>query len=468
MTSSIDKMPSGIAGLDELTGGGLPAGRSTLVCGGPGCGKTLLAIGFLVHGALDRGEPGVLISFDQPIRDLAADSLSLGYDLAALQRQTLLATDYVHLERNELEKSGDFDLEGLFIRLDLAVRTVGAKRVVLDTIDALFAGLPDEATVRSELRRLLGWLKESGLTAVITAERGERSLTRHGVEEYVSDCVILLDHRVRDEISTRRLRVVKYRGSSHGNNEYPFLIDARGISVLPVTSLGLQHAAFDEQVSTGVAGLDRMLAGGGYFKGSSVMVSGAPGAGKTSLAAHFIDAACRRGERAIYFSFEESPRQLIRNMRSVGIDLQRWVDSGLLVCHAARPTESGLETHLAVMQRELREVAPRAVVVDPISALLTASNRGQVMLMALRLVDHLKSIGATSLLLNLQPDPLHAEVDIMSLMDTWITLQPHPGTDDGRRRLQIVKSRGMAHELRPLPMDITAQGVRIGHEERPR
>ena len=459
----LQKALSGIAGLDELTGGGLPRGRATLVCGGPGCGKTLLATSFLVRGALDHGEAGVLISFDERIEDLDVNSRSLGYDLSGLRQRGLLATDFVHLDRQEIEESGAFDLEGLFIRIDLAVRTVGAKRVVLDTIDTLFAGLPNEAIVRSELRRLFGWLKDQGLTTIITAERGEKSFSRHGIEEYISDCVILLDHRVNEEVSTRRLRVVKYRGSSHGTNEYPFLIDRDGLSVLPVTSLGLEHAVSDERVPTGVAGLDAMLAGRGYYKGSSVLITGGPGCGKTSLAAHFANAACARGEACLYFSFEESPRQLARNMRSIGIDLQKWIDAGLLRCHSTRPTQYGTEVHLAVMHREIAQHVPAVVIIDPLSSLLAGGELGQVHLMVLRLVDHLKSIGTTALFLSLltEPEVPRTEINISSLMDTWLMLSNLPHGSEGVRALHVIKSRGMAHTMRPRAMEITAQGVRV-------
>jgi circadian clock protein KaiC len=455
----IQKASTGIAGLDELTGGGLPQGRSTLVCGGAGCGKTLLATGFLAHGALDRAEPGVFMSFDEHIRDLEVNSLSLGYDLADLRSRELLAMDFVRLDRSETGDSGAFDLEGLFIRLDVAVRSVGARRVVLDTIDALFAGLPNEAIVRSEFRRLLDWLRDRGLTTVITAEEGERSFSRHGVEEYISDCVIFLDHRVKDEISTRRLRIVKYRGSAHGSNEYPFLIGQEGMFVLPVRSHRPGHEAPDERVSTGVPGLDRMLGGAGYFKGSSVLVSGDSGSGKTTLAAHFLDSACARGDKCLYFGFEESPQQLIRNMRSVGVDLRTWIDRGQLRCCFVSPAEQGLETHLAAMYREVRGFEPAAAVVDPLSALLT-SGRRQSRIMALRMVDYLKSGGVTALFLNDRSDvgAPHADLGISASMDTCILLE----TTGGQRSLRVVKSRGMKHALEARSMEISASGMRCG------
>lgn len=336
------KTSSGIKGLDELTGGGLPAGRPTLVCGGPGCGKTLLATTFLVRGALDDNEPGVFISFDERIVDLGANVASLGFDLPDLQRRGLLAMDHVFLDRQAIEEAGDYDLEGLFVRIAHAVKKVDARRVVLDSIDSLFAGIPNIAIVRSELGRLFTWLKDRGLTVITTVERGDNGLTRNGVEEYVSDCVIMLDHRVVEQSSTRRLRVVKYRGSTHGTNEYPFLIDGDGITVLPVTSLGLAQIASSERISTGMASLDAMLEGKGYFKGSSILLGGGAGTGKTSIASHFADAACGRGERCAYFSFEESPSQLTRNMRSIGMDLLPWAEKGLLRFHAARPSLQGL------------------------------------------------------------------------------------------------------------------------------
>ncbi len=365
------KTLTGIRGLDEITRGGLPTGRPTLVCGGPGSGKTLLALTFLVNGALQFDEPGVLMTFEENAEEIASDVASLGFDLPELIAAKKLAVDYVRVERSEIEETGEYDLEGLFVRLDYAIRTVGAKRVVLDTIESLFAGLKDDAILRAELRRLFRWLKDKGVTAVITGERGEGLLTKQGLEEYVSDAVILLDHRVHDQVSTRRLRVVKYRGSHHGTNEYPFLIDASGISVLPVSSMALEHEAPLDRISAGIPRLDAMLGGKGYYRGSTVLVSGSAGTGKTSLAAHFLDAACRRGERCLCFLFEESPQQLLRNMRSIGIDLEPWVAAGLLQFHADRPSRYGLETHLATMHQVVADFKPTVVVIDPVTNLMT-------------------------------------------------------------------------------------------------
>ena len=461
MVEQLRKVSTGIAGLDELTHGGLPAGRPTLVCGGPGCGKTLLATTFLVRGAVDHGEPGLLVSFDERIDDLGVNVASLGFDLPSLERRGLLATDYVKIDRQEMHETGEYDLEALFIRLDHAVKTVGARRVVLDTIDTLFAGIPNEAVVRSELRRLFDWLKDRQLTTVITAERGEGSLTRHGIEEYVSDCVILLDHRIIDDLSTRRLRVVKYRGTWHGTNEYPFLIDDQGITVVPITSLGLAHIATDDAVSSGLSELDAMLGGKGYYKGSSILLSGGPGTGKTTIAAHFADSSCRRGERCLYFSFEESPSQLIRNMRSAGINLQAWIDQGLLRYQASRPSFGGLEMHLALMIKAVRDFRPSTVVVDPFSALIASGAHYQTTSTALRLADYLKSHAITALYLSLQDNGNATGLDVSSIMDTWIVLRNLRLETDLSRRLHIVKSRGTAHSSQVRRMDITSAGVRL-------
>jgi circadian clock protein KaiC len=459
----IRKAPTGIAGLDEITAGGLPAGRPTLVCGSAGCGKTLMAMEFLVRGATEFGEPGVFMSFEEGVEELTDNVRSLGFDLDELAEQEKLVIDYVHVERSEIEETGEYDLEGLFIRLGFAIDSIGAKRVVLDTLEVLFGGLQNEAILRSELRRLFRWLKERGVTAVITGERGEGTLTRHGLEEYVSDCVILLDHRVNDQLATRRLRVVKYRGSIHGTNEYPFLIDERGIEVLPVTSAGLDHEATDERISSGVPELDEMLGGRGYFRGSSVLVSGRAGSGKTSLAARFVEAACRRGERAVYFAFEESRSQVVRNMRSIGVDLGSWVDSGSLLFHAARPTLHGLERHLVSMHQVIRRFEPRAVVIDPITNFLSVGSDEEVKKMLMRLIDFLKAHQITALFTSLihGKEIEQTDVGVSSLMDTWLQLRETETSGERNRTLYVIKSRGMEHSNQVREVLLTPQGIRL-------
>jgi circadian clock protein KaiC len=458
----LPKAPTGIDGFDEITLGGLPQGRPTLVCGGAGCGKTLFAMTFLVNGARQFGEAGVLMSFEEGAEDLTANVASLGYDVAGLIAGKRLLIDHVRVERSEIEEAGEYDLEGLFVRLGHAIDTVGARRVVLDTPEALFSGFADESVLRAELRRLFGWLKDRGVTAVITGERGAGQLTRHGLEEYVSDCVVLLDNRVHDQVTTRRLRVVKYRGSAHGTNEYPFLIDEGGISVLPITSAGLGHRAFDEPVSTGVPGLDAMLGVGGYYRGSSVLISGGSGTGKTILSAHFADAVCRRSGRCLYFAFEEGPDQIVRNVRSVGIDLSPHRDAGLLRFEAARPSLYGLEMHLARMHREIERFAPEAVVVDPVSAF-----RGpevEVHATLLRMVDLLKARGITAVFTNLCGDeqqPSHGEHGLSSLMDTWISLRNIEADGERNRGLYVLKSRGMGHSNQIREYTLTAEGMRL-------
>jgi circadian clock protein KaiC len=458
---ALAKARTGILGLDEVTFGGLPAGRPTLVCGGPGCGKTLLATTFLVNGAVMFNEPGVFVSFEETSDDLIQNVASLNYDLDALVAQKKIAIDFVRVERSEIEETGEYDLEGLFVRLDYAIKSIGAKRVVLDTLEMLFAGLGDTQILRAEIRRLFAWLKLRNVTAIITAEQGEGTLTRYGIEEYVSDCVFLLDNRVSDQITTRRLRVVKYRGSAHGTNEYPFLIDAHGVSVLPVTSAGLAHAASNEVISTGIPGLNQMLGAGGFYRGTSVLVSGTAGTGKTSLAAHFIEAVCARGERCLYFAFEESPAQIIRNIRSIGLDLQPRVDAGLLRFEAARPSLFGLEMHLARMYREIEEFEPSAVVLDPISALRGAT--GDVHSMLLRVIDLLKSRGITAFLTNLLSveGMDKADVGMSSLMDTWLSLVQLESNGERNRGIYVLKSRGMSHSNQIREYQLTSQGVKL-------
>jgi circadian clock protein KaiC len=456
----IRKVPTGITGFDEITGGGLPEGRPTLVCGGPGCGKTLFGLAFLTHGA-GRGEPGVFVTFEESEQDLLENVASLGYDLEKLIRRKQLAIEYVRVERAEIEETGEYDLEGLFIRLDHALRSIGARRIVLDTIESLFSGLSNTAVLRAELRRLFAWLKDRGITAVISGERGTNTLTRQGLEEYVSDCVISLDHRVKDQISTRRLRIVKYRGSSHGTNEYPFLIDRYGIAVLPITSLQLVHTASNKRISTGLGWLDAMFGGKGYYRATSVLVSGGAGTAKTSLASHFLDAACRRGERALCFQFEESPAQYVRNMRSIGIDLERWVRNDLLRIHAARPTLYGLEFHLATMHRDVEAMKPSVVVIDPLSA-FTGATLEEIDNMVMRLIDFLKGRNVTGLFTHLIPGSeigRDVEVGVSSLMDTWILLRNAPPGEQGGRHLSILKSRGMAHSAANRAFDLTDRGA---------
>ncbi|MFC7553766.1 circadian clock protein KaiC [Pseudoroseomonas wenyumeiae] len=443
---SLPKAPTGIAGFDDITLGGLPAGRPTLVCGSAGSGKTMFASTFLVNGATLYDEPGVFMSFEERAEDLVANVASLGYDLDKLVADGRIAIDHVQVDRSEIEENGEYDLEGLFLRLGWAVDSVGAKRVVLDTIETLFSSLDNEAVLRSELRRLFGWIKERGLTCVITGERGEGQFTRQGLEEYVSDCVVLLDNRVHEQITTRRLRVVKYRGSAHGTNEYPFLIDSQGISVLPVTGAALTHDVSSETVSSGVPGLDAMLGAGGFYRGSSILLTGTAGTGKTTFSSSFVDAACMRGERCLFFVFEESPAQIIRNARSVGLDLARHVESGLLRFEAARPSLYGLEMHLARMHRDLDLFQPQAVVIDPISAFNGPEMEVQSVL--LRMVDLLKARGITALLTSLlHQNYVSSQQDLgmSSLMDSWVRLFNEEANGEMNRTLYVIKSRGMSH-----------------------
>lgn len=456
------KCQTGIRGLDDITDGGIPGGRPTLVCGSAGCGKTLFAMEFLVHGAIEYDEPGVFMSFEESSEELAQNVASLGFDLKELESTHKMVLDHVSIERGEIEETGEYDLEGLFIRLNHSIDSIGAKRVVLDTIESLFGGLANEGILRAELRRLFRWLKEKGVTAIITGERGEGTLTRHGLEEYVSDCVILLDNRVEGQISTRRLRIVKYRGSAHGTNEYPFLIDEMGISVLPITSIGLQHDVSNERISSGIPRLDTMMGGQGYYRGSSVLVSGTAGTGKTSLAASFANAACSRGEKCLYFAFEESPSQITRNMRSIGIDLEPWIKQGLLDIYAVRPTIYGLEMHLVKMYKLVREFKPKVVIIDPVTNLIAIGSDTEVKSMLSRLIDFLKANQITALFTNLS----HAgaateqtEFGISSLMDTWLLLREIEIGGERNRGLYILKSRGMAHSNQIREFLLTDKGI---------
>lgn len=463
-TGVIEKALTGIKGLDEITNGGFPLGRPTLVAGAAGSGKTLLAMEFLVHGAVDYSEPGVFMAFEETNEELTKNMRSLGFDLRKLSEEKKISVDYVYVERSEIEETGEYDLDGLFVRMAYAIDSIGAKRVVLDTIEVLFASLPNEAILRAELRRLFRWLKDKGVTTVITGERGTDGLTRHGLEEYVADCVILLDHRITDQISTRRLRVIKYRGSSHGTNEYPFLIGDRGISVLSVTSLGLKHLASKDRIPTGIPRLDAMLEGKGYYRGSTVLVSGTAGTGKSSIAATFAKSVCNRGERCLYFAFEESQSQIVRNMESIGVDLQPGIDKGLLKFETSRPSMFGLEMHLATIHRAVDVFKPGVVVVDPITNLVTSGVEQEVKSMLTRLIDFLKMEQVTTLFTSLTSGGGYLEqsqVGISSLMDTWMILRDIESSGERNRGIMILKSRGMAHSNQVREFLLTDHGIML-------
>jgi len=458
----LEKTPTGIVGLDEICNGGLPKGRPTLVCGGPGCGKTLLAMEFLVRGAQQYSEAGVFMSFEETAEELSQNFASLGIDLDAMADARQLVIDHVHVDRSEIEETGEYNLEGLFIRLGDDIDTIGAKRVVLDTIESLFSGFSDESILRAELRRLFHWLKERGVTAVITGERGQGIITRHGLEEYVSDCVILLDHQTKGQIATRTLRVIKYRGTAHSTDEFPFLIDRRGIWISPITSLGLDYPVSEERISTGIPRLDAMLDGKGVHKGSSVLVSGTAGSGKTTLCVHYIDAACKRGERGLYFAYEEPSSQIIRNMRSIGTNLQPWVDQGLLRFRAVRPTSFGLEMHLLTIQRLVEEFKPSVVVIDPINNLLGIGEPVDIKAMLTRLIDFLKMSHITTLFSSLTSggfDESTTDVGISSLMDTWILVRNLESVGERNRGVYVLKARGINHSTQVREFRMTDHGI---------
>jgi circadian clock protein KaiC len=461
---NLAKAPTGISGLDEITAGGLPRGRPTLVCGSAGCGKTLLSMEFLVRGAAEFGEPGVFIAFEETPEELTQNVRSLGFDLDQMVRRKQIALDYIRIDPSEIQENGEFDLDGLFIRLAHAIDTVNAKRVVLDTIETLFGGFTNQGILRAELRRLFRWLKDRGVTCVITAERGDGALTRQGLEEYVSDCVILLDHRVSDQVSTRRLRVVKYRGSVHGTNEYPFLIDEHGISVLPVTTLGLNHDSSSERISSGIPALDEMLGGDGYYRGSTVLITGTAGTGKTSLAANFARETCARGERCLYLAFEESPAQLLRNMRSIGTNLEPYRRNGTLLLHASRPTLLGLEAHLVQIHKYVLEFEPAVVILDPISNFIASGSAADAQAMLLRLIDFLKARGVTALFTHLTGGGRAAEatdMGVSSLIDTWLLVRDIEIGGERNRGLYVIKSRGMPHSNQVREFILTSRGVEL-------
>jgi len=454
----LQKCLTGIKGFDEITQGGIPQDRITLLCGGTGTGKTLLAVDFLIHGATEYNEPGVFMSFEETEDELYQDVASLKLNLHALVAKNKIVLDFVVLERRDIQEAGEFNLEGIFVRLEHAIDSVKAKRVVLDSIESLFAGVTDVGILRLEIKRLFRWLKDKKVTALITGEvqQGtgdgqQRSFTRHGLEEYISDCIILVDNRVREQIATRRIRVIKYRGSNHGVNEYPFVIDSGGLSVIPITSAGLDQPGTSERVSTGIASLDKLFQGGGYTRGSTVLASGTAGTGKTSLAAAFAVETCRRGEKCLFLSYEESPGQLIQNLSSIGLNLEPLVKKGLLKIVSTRPSFFGLEMHLLDLYKLLAEFQPRAVVIDPLTSLLGQGNRLEIQSMLTRMIDALKSKCITgfftSLVSSTAQNDTSGEIGVSSLIDTWIVVRELE-ENEGRRRIRglyIVKSRGMGH-----------------------
>ncbi|WP_129676488.1 circadian clock protein KaiC [Candidatus Chloroploca sp. Khr17] len=458
------KTPTGIYGIDEITAGGLPQGRPTLVAGSAGCGKTLLAMEFLVRGATLYNEPGVFVTFEESPDELMDNVASLGFDLDDLRERGLLWIEHIYLERSEIEEVGAYTLDGLFIRLAHAFERIGAKRVALDTLEVLFSGLRDEALIRAELRRLFRWLKERGVTAVVTAERGDGTITRHGLEEYVADCVIVLDHRVTSQLSTRRIRIVKYRGTMHGTNEYPFLIDQHGFTVFPITALGLDYDVGTERISTGVAGLDEMLGGSGYYKGSTVLISGTAGTGKTSLSSAFAAAACARGEHALFVAFEESPAQIMRNVRSIGIDLRPAFTEQYLHFHAVRPTLAGLELHLATITDQIARIKPSVVIIDPITSLISQGFNSEVRALFTRLIDFCKQHGITLLLTSLSEmgqDPEGTDIGVSSLVDSWLLVRNLEMHGKRNRGLYILKSRGMAHSNQIRKLVLSSEGISL-------
>src|SRR6185312_317217 len=460
----VPKTLTGINGLDEITQGGLPKGRPTLICGDAGSGKTLFSIEFIVKGATDYNEPGVFVAFEEKSEELAVNVASLGFDLDKLISEKKIKIDHVQIDRSEIEETGEYDLDGLFIRLGYAIDSIGAKRVVLDTIENLFSGLTNHGILRAELRRLFSWLKDKGVTAIITGEKGDGKLTRHGLEEYVSDCVILLDHRIENQISTRRLRIIKYRGSVHGTNEYPFLIDKDGISVLPITSLHLSNEVSNQRISSGVPSLDEMLGGKGFFKGSSILVSGSAGSGKTSIAAHFASASCSRNERCLFFAFEESPAQIIRNMKSINLDLEKQVKKGVLKFYASRPTMYGLEMHLVVFYKLIKEFKPKLVILDPITNLVTVGDPSQVKSILIRLIDFLQKEEITVMFTALTfPHFVQtsADEDVASLVDTWLSVHDIEYNGERNRAIYIMKSRGMKNSNQVREFLITDNGIEI-------
>lgn len=462
--NELPKCPTGIQGLDEITSGGLPQGRPTLVCGTAGSGKTLIGLNFLVSGAVSYSEPGVLVSFEETPEELIQNVRSLGWDLNQLIAQKKFLISHIHIDPYEIEETGDYNLEALFIRLEHLINAIAAKRIVLDTIETLFVGLSNETIVRSELQRLFRWLKSKGVTAIITGEKGENTLTRHGLEEYVADCVIRLDQRIQNEISTRRLQIVKYRGSSHGTNEYPFLINEKGISVLPITSVGLDHEISTERITTGIPRLDTMLGGQGYFRGSSILITGTAGTGKSTISAHFAQATCLRGEPCLYLAFEEAPQQILRNMLSVGLDLHPFVEKGLLKFQAVRPTAFGLEMHLIQINNLINELQPTVVIVDPMSNLVLGDNLLQSKAFFMRLIDSLKSQQITVMLTNLiagNTSLEYTEIGISSLMDTWLELRVTENSGERNRVLYVLKSRGMEHSNQVREFVLTNEGIEL-------
>ena len=464
---SITKLPkslTGIQGLDDITYGGIPQNRPTLLVGSIGTGKTIFAMEYIINGITMFNEPGVFMTFEEQTDELQINVTSMGYNLSKLIADNKIYLEHLHIDHREIQATGKYDIEGLFIRIEMAIEKVKAKRIVLDALDTLFIGL-DSQILRSEIKRLFFWLKEKKVTAIITSEVGDIFLTRLGFEEVVADCVIELNNRLNNQISTRRLRIVKYRGSYHSTNEYPFMIDHKGITIFPIISEAPQIIVSNERISSGIKQIDEMLDGRGFYVGSSILVSGSAGTGKSSIAASFIKDVCEKKGTALYCAFEEAPNQIKRNMASIGIFLEPYEKSGNLHFYYSRPTLQTLELHFIAIKKLIKQINPSVVILDPITNLMIENINSDIRTMLTRFVDYLKmeqiTVLLTATLTVSSLELIQSNEGISSMVDTCIMIQEKNIIDSRRRTLYIMKSRGICNSKKEVEFIITSEGISI-------
>ena len=462
--SSSDIVSTGVKGLDDVLGGGIPQGHAMLLVGKPGTGKSILSMEYLLHGIELHKENGVYISFEESEKQIISNAASFGWKFEEMVKKNKLAISYIDMQPEQMRTVGDYDLSALILRVKGAIKKVNARRVVIDGINNLLSTFDDERIIRSDLLRLIREIKEVNATIFITGERGHDSWSKMGFEEYLADGLMHLDNRTDGNYQTREIQVVKCRGINHYTGKSPFIINSEGMSIRPLITADFDYKVLKSRVSTGIADIDNMLGGKGLYRGSTVYITGPSGAGKTSISSSFANGACSRGERALFLAFEESSDQIIRNMKSIGLSLDKWVNEKLLYFYTARATTNSLEGHLDNIMTMVREVEPTCVVLDPISAFRPIANENETKLMLIRLNDYLRARKITTVFTALSSDgeySEHADVQLSSIADTWIVVRIMDYKGERNNVMQLMKSRGMSHSRQMKEMYFTGNGLKL-------